>query len=42
VALGPLTFTLPAAGGTQALTGSILDGTNGFTTSGTLTLAPVA
>jgi hypothetical protein len=42
LAMTPLTFTLPAAGGTQALAGTILDGGDGFTTSGTLTLTPVA
>ena len=42
LAMTPLTFTLPAAGGTQALAGAILDAGDGFTTSGTLTLAPVA
>jgi len=42
LAMTPLTFTLPAAGGAQVLGGAILDGTTGFTTSGTLTRTPVA
>ncbi len=42
LAMTPLTFTVPAAGGTQALGGTLLDGGDGFTTNGTLTVTPVA
>ena len=34
-------FTVPATGGTQVLSGSVVDGGDGFTTSGTLTVVPV-
>jgi hypothetical protein len=36
----PRSFELPAAGGTQALGGSIADGGDGFFTSGTVTVTP--
>ena len=42
LAMTPLTFTVPAAGGAQALGGTILDGGDGFTTNGTLTVTPAA
>ncbi len=42
LAMSPLTFTVPAAGGTQALGGTLLDGGDGFTTNGTLTVTPAA
>ena len=42
LAMGPLTFTVPAAGGTQALSGEILYGTDGLRSSGTLTVTPAA
>ena len=41
LALKPLTFTVPTAGGVQALAGSVVDGADGFTTAGTLTVTPV-
>ncbi len=41
LAAGPLTFTVPAIGGIQALKGEILDGGDGLRSSGTLTVTAV-
>lgn len=37
----PRTFTLPVAGGVAKLDGAVLDGGDGFTSTGTLTVTPV-
>ena len=41
LAAGPLSFTVPAIGGVQALAGEILDGGDGLRSSGTLTVKAV-
>jgi hypothetical protein len=38
----PRSFELPATGGTQALSGSVTDGGDGFFTDGTLTVTSTA
>jgi len=37
----PLSFVLPAAGGTQRLTGSVTSGDGGFFTDGTIEVTPL-
>jgi len=40
LAVEPVTFTLPYAGGTQPISGGITDGADGFRNSGTITVTP--
>jgi hypothetical protein len=40
VTTGPITFTVPAAGGTQPLSGEVSAGGDGFYDSGTITVKP--
>ncbi len=42
VALKPLSFTVPAAGGTVPIAGEVVDGTDGLRSSGTITVTPAA
>lgn len=40
IATGPLSFTLPYAGGVQAISGIVADGGDGFFNTGTITVKP--
>lgn len=41
IGAAPQSFTLPYAGGTQAISGAVTEGGDGFTTTGTITVTPV-